>query len=197
MRLLALFLRSRQVGSAFVAAAMGTAALWGVYAALDAPTADRPLAAFAVVLGVAVAGQGLAGPDANLDKTAAVAWVPWRTVHVVAIASVTAGLVLATGVAGEQLGPVAHVVRVAVGTGGLLALAAATIGAGTAWAVPVTWVLTAATLLTIAFTDLARPVWVQVLTWPMQPLESHAATVAAAVFGVMGTAVHAARGPRP
>lgn len=196
MRLVALFLRSRQVGPAFIATLVGTAALWGVYAALDAPMADRPLAAFAVVLGVAVAGQGLAGADVDLDRTAAVAWVPWRTVHVIAIMLVTAGLVLATAVTGEQFGPVAHVVRVAVGTGGLLALAAATTGASTAWAAPVTWVLTAATLLTIAFTDPARPVWVQLLTWPMQPIESGAATVAALVFGVMGTAVYAARGPR-
>lgn len=59
-----------------------------------------------------------------------------------------------------------------------------------------TWVLTAATLLTLAFTDPARPTWVQILTWPMQLLESVAATIAAMVFGMMGTAVYAVRGPR-
>ena len=73
MRPLLLYMRSRHVPMA-VAAAVGTVAtLWALDRATDHRAPDL-LGLLAVLTATVAAGPGLAGPDVDLDRTAAIAW---------------------------------------------------------------------------------------------------------------------------
>jgi hypothetical protein len=185
-RLLVLYLRSRQVPVALPAAVLAVAAL-----ALLGNDPDRPMRtlAFVVValgLGFGVLGQGLGGPSAALERTAAICWVSWRAGHAVAITV----LVLVVGLA-TTTAPVGTVVRDAAGLAGLTALAAAVLGHQLAWALPVAWAGAAA-----AVPAVPGPPVLSVLTWPTQPPDSTTAAVTAGALAGAGLVTYAVHGSR-
>jgi hypothetical protein len=87
--------------------------------------------------------------------------------------------------------------RNAVGAGGLLALAATTLGASHAWIPPALWAMAAPHVLHQFWPTAPPPVDAQILTWAAQPAASDPALIAAVVLGIVGTAAYAAIGPRP
>ena len=143
MRALALYLRSRRAAPTLTAVAGLVAALWTVGRAVDGAGV---LGLLAVVAGLAMVGPGLAGPDTDLDRTAAVAWPPRRAAHLTVAVTAVALLVAAAGLGGDG-----RLIRDAAGLGGLLGLGAATLGAQRAWLVPMTWTLLGSVVL--------GPVW--------------------------------------
>jgi hypothetical protein len=196
VRPLALYLRSRRVPAAVAAAVAAVAVLWPLAEAADDPTARAMLGLLAVVAGTVAAGPGLAGADADLDRTAAVAWPPRRAAHLVAACAAAARIVAATALTGHQLAAAGRVARDAVGMSGLVALGATTLGAGRAWLVPLTWTLVAMTLVAaLPPSSAATPQ--EVLTWMLQPADATPATATAAVLGAAGLLAYAALGARP
>jgi hypothetical protein len=192
MRLLLLYLRSRQVPAALAAAVGSVAVLWWLGQATDDPTAQATLALLAVAAGTAAAGAGLAGADVDLERTAAIAWPPRRAAHVIAVGGAIIGIVAASALTGDQLAPARQVVRDAVGMSGLVALGAATVGASRAWVVPLTW-----TLLVLLWVPAATATWQQPLAWMLQPAASAPAAITASMLGVTGVLAYAILGPRP
>ena len=184
MRWLALYLRSRQV-VAGVAVAAASVTGFGLLAG-DREHVRLLLAMFAVTVVCAVTATGLAGPDVALERTAARDGRLRRATHVAAIG----GLAVVLGVTAGP--PVATdvLVRDAVGLTGLAALATTLLGGGLAWCLPAGWsvVATAAMLA-------ARPTPAPLVTWPVQPAGTAAATVAAAVLGLAGLLAYTVLGP--
>jgi hypothetical protein len=180
--LLALYLRSRQVAlGALIAAACAVGLSLPDY---DSPATTQLMALFAVAAVAAVAGTGLGTPDPDLDRTAALPWHWRRTTHVLAVAALAAGL-------GTLLGPSDVVARNAIGLTGLAALAVTLLGGGLAWALPLTWTAVVA-LIAVTVPEPGAPL----LTWPIQPAGTTAATVAAVVLGIVGALAYALAGPR-
>ncbi|GIJ45116.1 hypothetical protein Val02_20020 [Virgisporangium aliadipatigenens] len=132
MRFAVLYARSRRLPVAHLTAV--AVALGGALIAPADGGAGPVLTAFVAVVCAGVLGTGLTGADPALERTAAIAWVPRRALHVAAIAAVLAAL--ASAVDG---GAHPAALRDAVGTTGLLALGATALGARTAWALPLAW----------------------------------------------------------
>lgn len=175
MRLLSLYLRSRQVPAASAAAFAATAGLW--LAGISGPGQARPtLAVLAIGFGVAVFGTGLGGADPDLDRTAALRWPPLRAAHVLGVAVVVSAAVIATGLA-----PAEVVLRNAFGLAGLTALGAVVLGKQLSWCLPLVWAGGAAVM-----PAMPEPAIMQVLTWPAQPWNSTTALVTALVAGTAG-----------
>lgn len=193
MRLLVLYLRSRQAPLATTGAVGSVAALWQVNQATDRRMAGL-LALLAVVAATAAAGPGLAGRDLDLDRTAAIAWPPWRTAHMITAGVAVIGIVTATALTGEQLAPAGQVIRDATGMAGLLALGAASLGADRAWILPLAWTLLGETVALRLWSPPATA-YQQTLTWMHQPTASATAAVTAAVLGVTGILTYAIVGP--
>lgn len=182
MSLLLLYLRSRQVAAGVLVAAVCAVGL-------SIPEYSTPLAAqlmtlFAVTAVAAVAGTGLGTPDPALDRTAAVPWHWRRAGHVLAVAALAAGI-------GTLLGPSDVVARNAIGLTGLAALAVTLLGGGLAWTLPLTW-----TVVVSMAAVTTEPPGAPLLTWPVQPAGTPAATVAAGVLGGIGVLAYALAGPR-
>jgi hypothetical protein len=192
MRLLVLYLRSRNVPLAVAAALGSVAGLWSIDRATDHRAAGV-LALLAVVAATLAAGPGLAGADVDLDRTAAIPWPARRAAHVVAAGAAVIAIVAATGLTGEQLAPAAQVARDAIGMTGLIALGAATLGANHAWVPPLYWTLLAWTVMALPWPATSR----QVLTWMLQPADATPAIVTALVLGATGVLAYAVLGPRP
>jgi len=186
MRLLTLYLRSRQVPRAAPAAVVATAALALVGNEPDHPLQTVTFAVLALALGFGVLGLGLGGADPELDRTGALPWWRWRTTHTAAIAVV----VLAAGLAATSA-PTGLLVRDAAGLAGLTALAATAFGNQLAWTLPIAWGGVAAVVPPVA-----DPVVLVVLTWPMQPPDSGVAAVTAVVLACAGSSAYAVRGTR-
>jgi hypothetical protein len=185
MRLLSLYLRSRQVPIALAAAFAATAGIWLVGVSSSAQA--RPtLAVLAIGFGVAVFGTGLGGADPDLERTAALRWPPLRAAHVFGVMVVVAVAVIATGLA-----PVEVVLRDAFGLAGLTALGAVVLGKQLSWCFPLAWAGGASVV-----PPMAEPAIIQVLTWPVQPSSSTTALVTALVAGATGLMSHAVAGSR-
>ena len=178
---------------ALAAAVVSVAALWVIQAAADDLRAGGSLGLLAVAAGTAIAGPGLAGADVDLDRTAAIAWPSWRTIHIVVMVAFVIGLVGATALTPEPLSSATRIIRDAIGLGGLVALGAATLGADRAWIPPIAWSLLGWSLH--AWLPASGATYRSVLTWVAQPPSTTAATVAAVVLGIAGTAIYAVRGP--
>jgi hypothetical protein len=175
--------------AASTATALASAVALGLLAAgSDTAFPRLVLALFAVTVVVSVAATSLAGPDPALERTAALDWRVRRAVHVVAVGAVTAGAVAALGVLTDV--PADVVVRNAAGLTGLAALGVVALGGGLAWCVPVTWTVVAVTALLASRTPPAP-----LLTWPVQPGGTGAATLAAYVLGAAGLGAYALAGP--
>jgi hypothetical protein len=196
VRLVVLYLRSRQVPAALAGAAGSVAILWVLGLASESLHTGGRLGLLAVVAGTAAAGSGLAGADIALDRTAAIAWPPLRAVHVVAAGAAVTGIIAATALAGDELGPAAQITRDAIGMIGLTALGAAALGGDRAWIPPLTWTLGAWIFATTPFPSPALATYHQVLTWMVQPPDTTPATNAALTLGASGVLVYAILGPR-
>ena len=188
MRLLTLYVRSRQAALSTGMALAAVAALGLLATTTDTEMTRSVLALFAVTVAVSVAATSLSGPDPALERTAALDWRWRRAVHLLALGAVTAGAVAIVGAMAEVPGEV--VVRNAVGLTGLAALGATTLGGGLAWSVPVGW-----TVIGVAGLLASRIPPAPLLTWPVQPAGTGAATVAAVVLGAAGLVAYALAGP--
>jgi hypothetical protein len=192
MRLLVLYLRSRSLALAVAAALGSVVASWSIGRATDHRAAGV-LALLAVVAATLAAGPGLAGPDIDLDRTAAIPWPPRRAAHVVAAGAAVVGMVTATWFTGDQLAPAEQITRDAIGMTGLIAFGAATLGANRAWIPPLSWTLLSWTLMEVPWPSPAT--YRQVLTWMLQPVDATPATVTALVLGATGVLAYAVLGP--
>lgn len=188
-----LYLRSRRVPAAFVMTVTAVAGLAGLGRATEHPP---NLGLLAVLAGAAVTGPGLAGDDIDLDRTAARRWPLWRSLHITVACAVVIALVAATALTGEPIAPFGRVVRDSVGSIGLVALAAATLGAQHAWVPPVTWSLLSLTVLPRLWPPGEPTISQRVVTWMVQPPGTAAATAVALILGVVGTLAYAGWGPR-
>ena len=190
MRLLSLYLRSRRVPAALAAVLVSTVALWSIgLAGVDAKT-RLVLAVLAAAIGTAALAPGLVGADPALDRTAALSWPPRRAGHVLAMAAVVAGVLAATVLTGDPLATATVALRNAAGLAGLVALAAAALGAGLAWLPPVAW--TAVVVMVGPQAGGYR----EALTWMVQPGGTASATVTALAVGAAGALAYAWRGSR-
>src|SRR5262245_24972102 len=132
MRALSLYLRSRAV-PATVAVVLGCAgAMWALGLAVHHPLA-RALAALLITLAATTAiSRGLAGPDHDLDKAAAIAWPPRRAAHIIVAGVAVLGLLAAAALAGKPMADMGQLLRNVAGLTGVLALAAVLLGAARA-----------------------------------------------------------------
>lgn len=186
MRLLTLYLRSRQVPVAMGVAAAGVAGVALLGNAPERPLQTHIFAVLSLGLGLGVLGNGLGGAAAALERTAAIRWACWRMAHVVALA--VAVFVVAAAASDASTGVV---LRATAGLAGLTALAATVLGHQLAWTLP-----TACAAAAGVVPPLTDPEILRVLTWPLQPPDSTAATVVATVLAVGGLVAFAARGSR-
>jgi len=190
MRWLTLYVRSRQVPGTVAAALTCVVALGLLATGSGSMMMRHQLVLFAVATVAAVAATGLAGADPALDRTAAVCWPIRRTVHVATIGVLAIGALVAFQWVDQPLVATELLIRNGIGLTGVAALGATLLGGGLAWCLPMAWTTVAMT------TALAAPEpGAALLTWPVQPPGTAAATVAAAVLGVSGTAVYAMFGP--
>jgi hypothetical protein len=194
MRLLLLYLRSRRVPVALVVAAAGVAALSWIDHLTDHRVATT-LALFAVIAGTAAAGPGLAGPDVELDRTAGIGWPPRRAAHLLTVGGAVVGLIAATALTGDQLGPAGQVTRNVAGMVGLLALGAARFGSGRAWIPPLTWTLMAMVGRAQFWPSESAAAYQRMLTWMVQPEGSAPAGWTAVGLAVAGVLTYAVAGP--
>jgi hypothetical protein len=184
MRWLVLYVRSRRVAASTGIALLSAVAVGLLAAASESEMTKTVLALFAVTAVVSVAATSLAGPDPSLERTAALDWRLRRAVHAIAVGVAAAGSVAALGMPAEL------VVRNAIGLTGLAVLGVVVLGGGLAWCVPMTWTVVGVTAILAARTPPAP-----LLTWPVQPAGSGAATVAACVLGAAGLVAYALAGP--
>ncbi|MEV6706562.1 hypothetical protein [Micromonospora wenchangensis] len=184
-----LYLRSRRVPLALAAAVGGAAVIWALYLAFAKDRDATPLVVvLTVLLMVAALAPTLAGPDANLDRTASLRWSWRRGGHLLAGGVIVLAVLLATLHTGARFGPAALVVRDATGLLGLTALCTSVVGAARSWFLPVGWT-------TIAALYPQGGTWGAVATWQGQPTDSRAATVTAAAFALGGLVAYAIAGP--
>jgi hypothetical protein len=191
MRFLTLYLRSRRVPAAAATVLASVAVLWFLGTSTDDPQGRLPIAVLALSVGMSAIAPGLAGADLDLDRTAAIRWPPRRAAHVLAGAVLVTAALAATALTGDPMAPFQLILRDALGLAGLVALGAATLGAGRAWLLPVTW-----SLVTMV-AGARNGSWPrELLTWAAQPEGTTSATVTAVVLGGAGILAYAAAGSR-
>ena len=196
MRPLSLYLRSRSV-PAGLAVLLGCAvALWSLGLAVDNRDGRGLLAMLATVAAVVAIAPGLAGPDHDLDRVAAIAWSPRRAAHVVVAAAVVVGLLAVTAQIGAPMSSIALIARNAAGLAGLVALGATTVGAVRASLLPILWAVLVMQVTPPMGAPPDRPVYKEMLTWLAQPIGNTTATVTALLLGVVGTLAYALFGSR-
>jgi len=196
VRLLVLYLRSRAV-PATVATLLGCAvALWTLGLVIHS-TSGRALAAilFATAASTTIA-HGLAGPDHDLDKTAAIGWPLRRAGHLFVACATVFGLLASTALVGQHMSHPGQLARNAAGLAGLVALGAVVLGAARAPLTPVLWT-TIVLWWTPPIAELpTRPSYKVMLTWMAQPAEARPAMVTAAGLAAIGTIAYALLGSR-
>ena len=191
MRPLALYLRSRSV-PAGLAVLLGCAvSLWLIGLAVDNRDGRSLLVLLATVAAVVVIAPGLAGPDHDLDRVAAIAWSPRRALHLVVAAVIVLGLLGATAQIGHPMVGMALIARNTAGLAGLVAFGAVTLGAAHATLLPILWVVLVLQVTPPMGAPPDRPVYKEMLTWLAQPIGSTPATVTAVLLGVVGTLAYA------
>jgi hypothetical protein len=193
---LTLYLRSRSA-PAGTAVLLGCAvALWVLGLVVDNRDGRSLLVMLATVAGVVVIAPGLAGPDHDLDRVAAIAWSPRRALHVVVAAGIVFGLLGATAQLGDPMSGMAPIARNTAGLAGLVALGAVTLGAARATLLPILWAVLVMQVTPPMGAPPDRPVYKEMLTWLAQPIGSTPATVTAVLLGVVGTLAYALFGSR-
>jgi hypothetical protein len=190
MRWLTLYLRSRRVPMALIAAVSCAALMWTLWTVFSNSRIVGPqMVVLTVLLLVVTVTATLAGPDDSLERTAALSWAPRRAVHLLAALALVFLLLLATLATGARFSPSWLVVRDAAGLLGLTALGAVTIGVPRSWFLPLAWTLGAVVY------PVTRPIIGQVLTWQSQAPGNRAAAVIAGLLAVAGLVTYAVAGP--
>ncbi|MFE1959929.1 hypothetical protein [Streptomyces sp. NPDC059479] len=189
-----LYGRSRQVPASVAAVVVCAVAVWSL--PRSGTAGDPRMMALLLTAVVAVGAIGLSGQDLALDRTAAIRWAPRRAAHVLLIAALAVGVLLALSALsvfsapGGGPVPVAYAVRNGAGPAGVAAIGATVWGGRYAWALPVGWCLAA------FFVPASGGPAAQVATWMLQPSGTTAATWTSAVLAVGGGLVYALAGPR-
>lgn len=196
MRPLTLYVRSRAV-PATAAAVLGCAVgLWALGLAVDRPQ-GRSLAALLVALAAVTAiAPGLTGADPDLDRACAIAWPPRRAAHIVVAGAAVLGLLAATALAGQPMATVGQLTRNVAGLVGLVALGATALGAAKSALLPVVWTTLVLRYAPPMGEPPTRPAYKVMLTWMVQPADTRAATIAAAVLAAAGILAYALLGSR-
>ncbi|PZG23847.1 hypothetical protein C1I95_02140 [Micromonospora craterilacus] len=184
-----LYLRSRRVPLALAVALGGAGVVWALWLALaDERDVAPTVVVMTVLLMVGVLSATLAGPDEDLERTAAMRW-PWRrAVHLLAGLVVVLMVLLATRHTGARFGTAALVARDAAGLLGLTALCATVLGAARSWFLPLGWT-------TVAAMYPQEGVGGATATWQGQPPDNYAAAVTAAVLALGGLVAYSIAGP--
>jgi hypothetical protein len=191
---LLLLARSRRLGPWLVTSAVVTAGFWALSLPWDDSSTSRALGLYAVAGITTAAGSTLAGPDLDLDRTAARAWHRLRLGHLLLIAAVALGCTTAVALTGSAFAPWEVLARNAAGFTGLAALGTVALGAGRAWSLPV---IVAAVVPYVSFQVGPDPdAWLQALLFCVQPPSSTAAGWAAGLLALSGAAAYTLRGPR-
>ena len=183
-RLLALYLRSRHVPIAVPAAIVAAAVLAVLGDNPQNPLETVDFAVLALALGFSVVGNGFAGADETLERTASIRWPVWRTAHALIVSALLFGAVALVSHA-----PIGLVLRDATGLAGLATLAAALFGAQLSWTLPIVWAGVAAMVPPLP----AEPL-LALITWPAQQPGNAGAAVVAVVLGVVGVVGYAVGG---
>jgi len=188
---LTLYLRSRSVPAAIAVLLACAVSLWALGLAVDNRDGRSLLVLLATVAAVVVIAPGLAGPDHDLDRVAAIAWSPRRALHLVVAAVIVLGLLGATAQIGHPMVGMALIARNTAGLAGLVAFGAVTLGAAHATLLPILWVVLVLQVTPPMGAPPDRPVYKEMLTWLAQPIGSTPATVTAVLLGVVGTLAYA------
>jgi hypothetical protein len=184
-----LYLRARRVPLALAASVGAAALVWALWLIFsDERDVAGLVVVLTVVLMVSALSTTLAGPDEDLERTAALRW-PWRrALHLLAALVLVLVVLLVTLPTGARFGPAALVLRDAAGLLGLTALCASVVGAARSWFLPLGW-----TVVAVMFTQPGT--WGALATWQGQPHTSRPAAVVAAGLAVAGLLTYAFRGP--
>jgi hypothetical protein len=183
MRWLHLYLRSRRVSLALTIATVATALVWALWLAYsDARTINVRLMSLTVMLAVAAFGATLSGADDALDHTASMNWPVRRAGHLIVTASAITALLLLTTITDARFEPLTIVLRNTAGMLGLTALGAALLGAARSWIAPLAWTLIAV----LPLMEPSKQLKMQVAGWQIQPGDTTAATVCAAILAATG-----------
>ncbi len=183
MRWATLYARSRQVprqlGTAFAAVAV-VCLLWASFS--HSPTVDLRLALVAVMMVAAACGLTLGTVDEQLERTASLNWPARRALHLLLVLGVLVLVVLGTHLVPAHFGPVAIVLRDALGLLGLTALGATLIGSELSWLGSVVWTLACI----LPFAQPSSKMLAQIAMWPVQPADATAALLSAAALALAG-----------
>ncbi|OOC03761.1 hypothetical protein [Amycolatopsis azurea] len=189
MRWAVLYARSRALPASFVALAVSMAVIWFL-------ARDRwsmiPVS-LALLVAIAVTAIGLSGQDVDLDRTAAIRWVPRRGLHLLLIGGLGVGAVLLPRLWEADRVPVEIILRNAGGLLGLVGIAAVLFGGAFGWTLPLlVFVVSFVVWATTSGTDTVH----LVITWLLQPADVAAATWTAAVLAVAGLGTYMVFGNR-
>ncbi|MBQ1088915.1 hypothetical protein [Streptomyces sp. B93] len=190
MRWLVLYARSRHVPATLTALVISAVGVWALTRDPGEGAGDPRLPVLFLAAGAMAASTGLGGQDLDLDRTAAIRWVPRRAAHVLLAGSVVAAVLLTVRATGGGMVPTAFVVRDSAGLMGLAALGAALAGGQYAWTLPFAWL----SLSFIAPPAASTPMGVA--TWMLLPPGTAAGTWTALTLVTVGTAAYAAAGPK-
>ncbi|WP_207897212.1 hypothetical protein [Amycolatopsis pittospori] len=188
MRWAVLYARSRSVPASLSALVVSMAVLW--FLARD-HWSLLPVS-LALTVGIAVTATGLSGQDADLDRSAAIRWLPRRGLHLLLIGGLALGAVLLPRLWETAQVPVGIIVRDAAGLLGLVGLAAVLFGGAFGWTLP----LFAFTVAFFTPFDRDSETVTQIATWLFQPVDVAAATWTAVGFAVVGFGSYAVFGTR-
>lgn len=161
MRWAVLYARSRQVPASLAALVVSTAAVW--FLARDSWSL-LPVS-LALTAAVAVTATGLSGQDPDLDRTAAIRWVPRRGLHLLLIGVLAADAVLLPQLWEPEQVPVEIIARNAAGLLGLAGVSAVLFGGAFGWTLPLF------SFAVAFFTPPGEDAGTQIATWLFQPTE--------------------------
>ncbi|EME63812.1 hypothetical protein H074_04324 [Amycolatopsis decaplanina DSM 44594] len=184
-----LYARSRAMPASFAGLAASMAVIW--FLARDR-WSEIPVS-LALLVAIAVTAIGLSGQDTDLDRTAAIRWVPRRVLHLLLIGGFGAGAALLPRLWEAERVPVEIIVRNAGGLLGLAGVSAVLFGGAFGWALPLfVFVVSFVVWATTSGTDFAH----LVITWLFQPAGVAEATWTAVVLAVAGLGTYAVFGNR-
>ncbi|MFD6067511.1 hypothetical protein, partial [Amycolatopsis lurida] len=187
MRWAVLYARSRSLPASFAALVVTVAVIW--FLARDSWSGRA--VSLALTAAVAVLATGLSGQDADLDRTAAIRWIPRRGLHLLLIGALGAGAVLLPRLWEPEQVPLEIITRNATGLLGLAGIAAVLFGGAFGWTLPLfVFVVSFVVWATTSGTDTAH----LVITWIFQPTGVAAATWTAVALGVAGFGAYAVFG---
>ncbi|WP_037317289.1 hypothetical protein [Amycolatopsis orientalis] len=190
MRWAVLYARSRALPASLAALVVTMAVIW--FLAHDF-WSEVPVS-LALTAAIAVTATGLSGQDADLDRTAAIRWIPRRGLHLLLIGGLGVVAVLLPRWWETEQVPVEVVVRNAAGLLGLAGIAAVLFGGAFGWTLPLLGFMIAFAVLAGGSAD--SDVVGRAAAWLFQPAGVTAATWTAAVFAVAGFGTYAVFGAR-